>query len=270
MRILLTNDDGFDAPGLAALYEAARMLPDTLIDVIAPAEVQSAKGHTVSGRFRCWPANDHRIKNLLVVEGSPADCVRAAMVLPDRPRPDWVISGINHGSNLGIDIYNSGTVAAAREAGILGVPALAVSQLVKQPFPDDWVRAAREAAAVIAAILMPESDCPEGADPEIHRQAREALLQTASDGKRGHLRAWWNVNLPRLADGQACQGVQLARISRDPPAMEYHFAPDRDGVLICENHGSYHARPAQPGTDVAVVFDGYVSISPLRWCDYEV
>jgi 5'-nucleotidase len=265
MHILLTNDDGYDAPGLKALYLAAGMLPGAIIDVIAPAEVQSGKGHIVSGRFRFWKAQVAPIGEVTVVDGSPPDCVRAAIGLPGQPRPDCVLSGINRGSNLGVDIYNSGTVAAAREAGFLGIPAIAVSYLVKPALPDDWDRATREAAAVIAALLQPAAPCPSGADATVFRQTLAALTEQppATSPERQH--TWWNVNLPRLPAGEPHQGVKLTTISRDPMALDYCVQTGPDGIEFCENLASYHHRPVSPDTDVAATFSGWISISPLTW-----
>ncbi len=268
MRILLTNDDGYDAPGLLALHQAVRCLPDVTIDVIAPSVAQSGKGHTVSGRFRFWRAEVDGMGNVLVVDGSPPDCVRAAVVLPGLHRPDWVISGINRGSNLGVDIYNSGTVAAAREAGILGIPALAVSYLVKASLPDDWERASREAAGVIAALLRPEAPCPAHADPAAHRGTMLALAHHPAAAETGQPHTWWNINLPRLPAGEPARGVQITNISRDPLALDYRIQRDPDGVECCENLASYHNRPAAPGTDIVATFSGWISLSPLHWCDY--
>lgn len=268
MRILLTNDDGYDAPGLQTLHAAVRELPGVTVDVIAPAEPQSAKGHTVSGRFRFWRTDLAGMGDILVVDGSPADCVRAAVALPGIQRPDWVISGINRGSNLGVDIYTSGTVAAAREAGILGIPALALSYLVKATLPDDWERVSREAAGVIAALLWPQAPCPPHADAEVHRQSKAALAPHPSATTTSHPHRWWNLNLPRLPAGEPVRGVQITTISRDPLALDFRVECDPDGVQFCENLASYHSRPAAPGTDVAATFSGWISLSPLYWCEY--
>jgi 5'-nucleotidase len=203
-----------------------------------------------------------------VVDGSPPDCVRAAVALPGEPRPDWVLSGINHGSNLGIDIYNSGTVAAAREAGFLGIPALAISQLRRQPVPDDWPRTTREAAAVIAAILRPDEPPPGHADVGLHRATLATLRAAMTKSGGRELGPFWNINLPLPDAGQTARGVEVTSVSRDPYAMDFRIIRDADGVEYCENQASYHARPATEGTDVAAVFRGWVSLSPLRWSDY--
>ena len=113
MRILLTNDDGYDAPGLRALWEAVGLLADVDIDVVAPECVQSGKGHSISRTILCRKVSVEPIGEVVTTDGTPADCVRAALALPGRLRPQWVIAGINRGSNLGVDVYYSGTVAAA-------------------------------------------------------------------------------------------------------------------------------------------------------------
>lgn len=283
MRILLTNDDGYDAPGLRALYEAVSGLPDTTVSAIAPAVAKSGKGHSVTEQFTCRQITIEPLGRIIVTDGTPADCVRAAMHLPGHPRPDWVIAGINRGSNLGVDVCYSGTVAAAREAAIMGIPAIAISQLVKSPLPDDWACSTRQAAAIISAICRPREPAPPVADATIHHLAQVALLNQAlsavpiSAGQpvapvRPILEPparppvgvpCWNVNLPRLPDQRPPLGVRVAPVSSDPLAFSYeHTAPDAGRVLMTYA-GRYHERPATPGTDVALAFAGYITLSPL-------
>ena len=126
MRILLTNDDGISAPGLIALAEAIAPLGD--IDIIAPQVCQSATGHAISvkqplqatqqrcGQYTGW-----------AVEGRPADCVKLGLLELTDQRPDLVLSGINAGVNTCVNVLYSGTVAAAREAALVGVPSIAFS-----------------------------------------------------------------------------------------------------------------------------------------------
>src|SRR6056297_533088 len=124
MRILCTNDDGYLAHGLNVLARAARSLGEQ-VDVVAPDREQSATSHslTLHHPLRARRARDGAI----MVDGTPTDCVILAVgeLLPDRP--DIVLSGINHGANMGEDVLYSGTVAAAMEATVLGIPAVAVS-----------------------------------------------------------------------------------------------------------------------------------------------
>jgi 5'-nucleotidase len=283
VRILLTNDDGYDAPGLRALYQAVSSLPEAQIDIIAPAVVQSGKGHATTEKFTCRPVTLEPMGRVIVVDGTPADCVRTAMHLPMHPRPDWVIAGINHGSNIGVDVYYSGTVAAVREAAILGIPAIAISQLVKSTIPDDWARSTRLATAVIAAICMPQQPPPPDADPEIHRCVQTALesqplsaialsgdqpvapLRPMLDAPPPHraIPPCWNVNLPRLAANATPLGARIAPISTDPLAFGFTHAAQKNDETLMTYVGRYHERTASPGTDVALVFSGYVTLSPL-------
>ena len=133
MLLILTNDDGIEAPGLAALTASVAAMGQPL--VVAPAEPQSGIGHrvTVRSALTLYQENSDRYR----VEGTPADCARVALKLV-APNADWLIAGINPGANLGSDIYNSGTVAAAREAAILGYRAIAVSQYIAPDVTVDW------------------------------------------------------------------------------------------------------------------------------------
>jgi 5'-nucleotidase len=123
MRILLSNDDGIHAPGIKALYQELRKLGQ--VWVVAPLEERSTTGHslTIHKPLRMVPIEPH----FYGVSGSPADCVYLGIREVIKKMPDLVVSGINRGANLGQDVYYSGTVSAAREACILGLPALAVS-----------------------------------------------------------------------------------------------------------------------------------------------
>src|SRR5437762_3138960 len=122
MNLLLTNDDGINAPGLEALLTAARTLGDPV--VVAPAKPQSGVSHAVTWHegVRIEPRGDKRF----AIHGTPADCIRLGLLrlVPDAK---WVLSGINHGANLGADVHYSGTVAAVREAVLHGWPGIAIS-----------------------------------------------------------------------------------------------------------------------------------------------
>lgn len=283
MRFLLTNDDGYDAPGLRALHQAVRGLPGVEISVIAPAVAQSGMGHSTTESFTCREARLEGMGQVIVAEGTPPDCVRAALHLPGHPRPDWVLAGINRGSNLGVDIFYSGTVAAAREAAMLGVPAIAISQLVKPAIPDDWPGSARLAAAIIAAITLPGQTAPPSVDQESFQMVRKALLNAAlsavplfadqpvapvrarigSSHRRPQVIPCWNVNLPRPPDSRPPLGACVAPVSSDPPA--FSFTQSREGnnatLLTCVSR--YHERLATPGTDVALAFAGHITLSIL-------
>ena len=258
MRIVLTNDDGFDAPGLAAGWRALRRLGGLEIDVIAPARSHSSAGHVLSDDLRIHRRTLDPFGEILVIDGTPVDCVCAAVHLPGRPRPDWVVAGINRGGNLGVDIYTSGTVAAARQGAIFGIPSIAVSQLVRNPLPDDWHTADRQAASVLAALIAPGSP-PADTDPALFAAVVRACEATApSPGA-----PCWNVNLPRRAESPAPLGIRLAPLSRDPIHLLYEHRADPDGSETLHYAGSYMDRPAAPGSDVEAAFTGHISLTLL-------
>src|SRR5438477_10178252 len=166
MRLLLTNDDGIDAPGLAALHAAAVHLGEPV--VVAPVETLSGCGHRVTTHEPIRVCQ--RQPGWYAVEGTPADCVRVALHELVRDAA-WVLAGINAGGNLGADVWHSGTVAAAREAVLHGVPGIALSQYKKRGWELDWPRA----AAWVVPLLR-----------ELTRRPWQPGLL-------------WNVNLPHLA-----------------------------------------------------------------------
>lgn len=227
MKILLTNDDGIDAPGLEALATAARSLGGEAV-VVAPAEPHSGCGHRVTtGRpLVAEEAGPGRFR----VHGTPADCVRLALA---RLAPDvgLVLSGINAGGNLGADIHHSGTVAAAREAALHGRAAVAASQYHRRGTTIDWGRS----TAWLESVLAMLRGRPAGA-------------------------GWfWNVNLPDLEADAATPPVVECRVDPSPFALEYRLA---DGGW---HYGaSYHERPRVAGGDVATCFGGAIAVSRLQ------
>jgi len=259
MRIVLTNDDGFDAPGLAALWDAVRRLGDVSMTVIAPRRPHSGRGHVFTERIRVTKIDVPPMGSVYVVDGTPVDCVCAAVHHPDLSRPDWVIAGINRGANLGVDIYTSGTVAAARQAAIFGIPAVAVSQLVWADRPDDWPRSTREAAAVLAALLRPADTPPPDVEADLYHAAVRGL--EVNPPGPGDEAPCWNVNLPRLPDGRPTRQVRLVPLSRDPVHLDYTRVHLPDGGEELRYTGRYEARLASRGTDVEAVFGGAVAIS---------
>src|SRR3954453_7397562 len=151
MFILLTNDDGIRAPGLVALYREL-VKAGHEVQVVAPETVQSATGHGVT---TAAPLLTSRVKvedafEGIAVDGRPADCVKLAInQLCNGRLPDLVVSGMNSGTNVGINVIYSGTVAAAIEAGFLGLPAIAVSLYLKSDVETDYDRAAGLAVRTI-------------------------------------------------------------------------------------------------------------------------
>jgi 5'-nucleotidase len=242
MHILLCNDDGVDAPGLAALYRACKEL--ARVSVVAPASEQSTTGHTVSLRrpvaVREW--DDPQMGRAFAVEGTPADCVRLAVAeLLDEPI-DLVACGINRGANLGVDVYYSGTVAGAREAAILGLPALAVSQYVVRGRDVDWERAGQLTEQLLRGWL-----------PDF------GAGTAVPDGAAAR---FWNVNLPVARAGQQDVAVRLVPQSTDPMPNQYSRS-DGEHAPAFRYSGPYAERAARAGTDVAAVFAGAIAVTPL-------
>lgn len=228
MRIVLTNDDGVDAPGLAALAEAVARFGDTAV-IVAPAEPHSGCGHRVTTDR---PLRVERLGlDRYAVAGTPADCVRLALaeLVPDAT---VVYSGINAGGNLGVDILHSGTVAAAREAALHGRSAIAASQYHRRGTTIDWDRAARWLAAVLGRVRL-------------------------DDGLPGE---FWNVNLPDPGAGGALPAI--VECPADVSPLEIGYATTAEGQF--EYRGNYHARPRVPGSDIDVCFGGAIAVSRLR------
>src|SRR5215218_4395342 len=148
MQFLLTNDDGIDALGLQAFLAAARGLGEPV--VVAPAGPQSGCSHAVTtGKpVRVEPRGAGRF----AVHGTPADCTRVGLIHLV-PGATWVLSGINHGGNLGADVHYSGTVAAVREAVLHGWPGIAVSHYKKRGFEFDWNRAIVWVTRILADLM---------------------------------------------------------------------------------------------------------------------
>ncbi len=226
MKIVITNDDGYGEPGLQALLEAARTVGEVI--VAAPKEPQSFVSHRVTVRKPLRV--DHLENNQHVVYGSPADCTRLALK-SFAPDADWVLSGINPGANLGNDVYQSGTVAAAREAAILGVKAMAVSQYIAPDQTINW-EAARHHTTHMLTVIMKIKIAP---------------------GQ------FLNMNLPSPLDRNTAVGYRLC--PRDRHAHTYRFA---DKGSHYHYQGNIHDRPRSTGSDVDVCFGGKIAVTLLE------
>lgn len=233
MHFLLTNDDGIHAPGLASLADAVRMLPDARVTIVAPEEERSMCGHRVTTREQLIV---ERLDGARYgVSGTPADCVRVALFALG-VKPDFVISGVNAGGNLGQDLPVSGTVAAAREAAFHGLSAISVSQYLIKGLDLDWTRVASWTTEIL------------------HELMSEAL----GDGE------FWNVNLPHLPPGDVLLPERVrTKPSREPLGVSYASRGDAMGRRILQYDATYAERPAPEGSDVAVCFGGRVSVSRL-------
>jgi 5'-nucleotidase len=222
-RLLLTNDDGIDAPGLAALARAAASFGEAR--TVAPFGAQSGCSHKITTDERV--PIEERGPGRYAVDGTPADCVRLALHHLAGP-VDWVLSGINAGANLGVDVHHSGTVAAVREGVIHGIPGIAVSQYIARGYPIDWDRAASWTAHVLTILL----DRP--LPPE----------------------TFWNVNLPHPGPEVGEPEVVFCPVDPSPHPLAYRLVEGG-----AEYASVYPERPRRPGWDIDVCFGGAIAIS---------
>jgi 5'-nucleotidase len=232
--ILLTNDDGIYAPGLAAMERELMRLGEVL--VVAPATEQSGVGHSITFLTPLMAKElfDGDRRRGWAVEGSPADCVKLAVGRFCRRRPDLVVSGINGGLNLGINILYSGTVAGATEGALFGIPSVAVSLEYDEHMQFD--RAASLAAHLIGQVL--DQDHP-----------TEHPL--------------YNINIPTAALDQPTEVRVVPMATAEwPIEYEQHFDP--------KGRPYYWATGAAPTpvsselTDLEAFEQGYVTLTPLR------
>ncbi len=217
MKVILTNDDGIDAPGLETLKRCVQ--DEGKIVIVAPTQPQSGIAHKVTTRS---PIQVKKLGlNRYSVDGTPADCSRIALkqLVSDA---GWLIAGINPGANLGSDVYNSGTVAAAREAAILGCRSIAISQYVAKDQQINWDITGYHAAAVLKMLMK------KNIEPSY----------------------FWNVNLPHPLNSYS--EIPLGFCGLDTNPHKYDFLKNEKEYIYT---GSIHERPRNPGTDVAVCFD---------------
>jgi 5'-nucleotidase len=229
MRILVTNDDGYLALGIRALVQAAEAHGD--VQVVAPDREQSATSHSLTMHH---PLRVRSVRDMMVVDGTPTDCVVLAMGELVEPAAEFVFSGINHGPNLGDDVLYSGTVAGAMEATILGLPAAAISYTGRDPEDiEAWVPLV---SRLIGQILTRESF------------PQETLL---------------NINLPPILPTDVA-GVRVTRLgrrayegsltrSRDPSGREYFWIGGGESTWWGSEESDFRA-----------IEDGYVSVTPLH------
>jgi 5'-nucleotidase len=232
-RILISNDDGIESPGIKILEQIARELTDD-VWVVAPDQEQSGASHSLTTRR---PLRLNRVsERRYAVDGTPTDCVLLAVkkVLRDRP-PDLVLSGINGGSNAGEDMTYSGTVAAAMEATLLGIPAVALSQEYPDGSPIPWDTGRALGGEVIRRLLTqpwPANTLINVNFPSVPPD-RVAGFAVTSQGKRD------------IADNLT--------EARDPRGRPYYWiGPMRE------------AGGAEPGTDIAALTENKVSITPIN------
>ncbi len=234
LSILVCNDDGIDAPGLYALVQEVKRVADVI--VVAPDKQQSAVGHaiTVNYPLRAVPYRKNDEFFGYAVEGTPADAVKLGVRFLMKTPPDLILSGINHGSNTAINIIYSGTVSAATEGTILGIPSIAVSLTTYEEA--DFSYAA--SFTVRLALLVAEQGLPEG-----------TLL---------------NVNVPAVPASDI-RGVIVTKqgtskwddtfdVRRDPANREYFWLTGKMVVTDTDTD-----------SDLLAVRNRYVSVTPIRY-----
>jgi 5'-nucleotidase len=224
MTIILTNDDGVNAPGIYALKKAI----NTHAYIFAPNQQYSGCGHQVTTH---QPIEVKQIsENTYSVAGTPADCSRVA-VSHFNKNVKYILSGINEGGNLGVDIHISGTVAAVREAAIHGIPGIAISHYIKRPLAIDWEIATKRANRVLETLFK---------------------LPLAP-------RSFWNVNLPHLEPHEPEPEIIFCSPSVDPLPLNYQ----KQGNLY-HYQGKYSERKITSGSDVDVCFSGNIAITEIK------
>jgi 5'-nucleotidase len=234
MRLLVTNDDGILAQGIECLRAAAEPLGE--VTVVAPDREQSATSHslTLHHPLRPIPRGERRWQ----VDGTPTDCVMLAIEALMPTRPDFVLSGINHGQNMGEDVLYSGTVAAAMEGLALGVPSIAISFAGGDLRAD--VSQLREQVKVLTPLLKHLTSLPKFPDNTL-----------------------FNVNLPPVS-ADAVKGVRLTRLGRR--VYSESVAPMKDpwGRQIFWIGGGEISWTGEPDSDFRAIEDGYISVTPLH------
>ena len=231
MKILISNDDGYQAPGIVALFDALKDLAD--VEVIAPEQNNSAKSNALTLHS---PLYVHRAANgFRYVNGTPADCVHIALSGLLDYKPDLVVSGINNGANMGDDTIYSGTVGAAMEGYLFGIPAIAFSQVER-----DWVElesAARKARDIVQAMLA-------------HKLVAD--------------KPWLlNVNIPNLPYGQIGH-LKLCRLGRRHAAEKVIQQVNPRGETMYWIGAAGPARDDADGTDFHATAQGHVAMTPLK------
>ncbi|HTY59908.1 MAG TPA: 5'/3'-nucleotidase SurE [Bacteroidota bacterium] len=233
-RVLISNDDGIDAPGIFALAQEMKKIAD--VTIVAPDRQQSAVGHAITMNYplRAIPFRKNGEFFGYAVDGTPADAVKLGVRFLLKEKPDLLMSGINHGSNTAINILYSGTVSAATEGTVLGIPSIAVSLTTHDQA--DFSYAARFAARLASRVV--EEGLPRG-----------TLL---------------NVNVPAVPEEKIC-GVRITRqgnsswedtfdVRRDPAGREYFWLT-----------GSMAIKDTDPDTDQIAVRENWISVTPIHY-----
>ncbi len=231
MKILISNDDGYLAPGLMALYEALKDVAD--VEVIAPEQNNSAKSNALTLHS---PLSVTRASNgFRYVNGTPADCVHIALTGLLDYRPDLVVSGINNGANMGDDTIYSGTVGAAMEGYLFGIPAIAFSQVER-----DWHHL--DAAT---------------------RKVRELVQSMAQQQLIGHTPFLLNVNIPNLPYEQIGT-MKLCRLGKRHAAEKVIQQKNPRGETMYWIGAAGPVKDDADGTDFHATAMGHMAMTPLK------
>lgn len=229
-QILVVNDDGVYGEGLRPLAKALAAVGE--VTLVVPERERSAASHAITLHK---PIRVRRLeKNLLIMNGTPADCARFGVIAVMKERVDLVVSGINHGANLGADTMYSGTVGAAKEACMLGLPAFAVSIASKEESPH-FSTAARFAALVARRLLerpLPANTC-------------------------------LNINVPNRSWAR-CRGVAVTHLGRRIYGRALAPRVDPRGKTYFWMAGAVPRGVPEPGSDIEAIQDGKISVTPVR------
>ncbi|MBA2124537.1 5'/3'-nucleotidase SurE [bacterium Unc6] len=231
-RVLLTNDDGINAPGIMAAYKSLKK--DFQVIVVAPESEQSAVGHAIS------ISNPLRVRKLngnisgYAVQGTPADCVKIAVRALLKHKPDVIVSGINQGPNLAMDIIYSGTVSAATESAILGIPSVAVS-LVSYQSKDFFVGA------------------------EFIRRFVKVVVKNKPP--KGTI---FNINVPAI-NKKMIKGVRITKQGKSRYVETFDKRTDPRGKIYYWLAGEMIEFEETQDDDTYAIKNGYISVTPIRF-----
>ncbi|MFA6570320.1 MAG: 5'/3'-nucleotidase SurE [Bacteroidota bacterium] len=233
--ILVTNDDGIDSPGILALVNAMKKLGEVI--VVAPDRQQSAVGHalTVLNPLRITPFRRNGEKFGFEINGTPSDCVKLAMSAIVKRKPDLIVSGINYGKNTSVNILYSGTVSAATEGMLIGIPSIAFS-LASYDYNADFSLVA-DYSLELAKIVL-EKGLPKG-----------TLL---------------NVNVPAIPK-EELKGVKVTRLSDSFWTDNYEMRVDPFGWKYYWFSGKYNTVDTDLEADDFAIENGYISVSPIQF-----
>lgn len=237
MKFLITNDDGFFAPGLIALYQA--LIPLGEVTVVAPHTCHSSKGHAVDtkSKIRIEKQQTNEMGTIHVVHSSPADCIRVGLRYVKDSPPDFVVAGINPGANLGVDLFYSGTAAAAREAALMGVPALALSRYLNEDAPIEWERLSQHARRVVRTLVSGNFSLP-----DFH---------------------FWNVNFPAVGTDPYPEEISFVPHGIHPHAVKFEVADRHENGETLVYSGVYRDRGRSDFCDVHHLFNQKLTVTPV-------